>query len=267
MRKKPPPRENCEEVISSSQLLELIAGLRLRVEQLEKELFPNAQGILSPPPPRPRKGRKPKLDTEILLKRRMMLTAWLEQNWPRLSAEFRKAEGTKNPSVAIAALIAAKKDGIPGVFQPPFYDAPEQYVKELGDFLESGRFHRNPRNLAAAMAGLPELSQKRSFDICAAHPYKTAYMLQVYWDYMKRKFPVRLRELEKATTELDVKVVLSRSRTDDPVYLHLKENPGKVKEWLEAGKPFNPSSWPPTDTSNGVMVKLAGRTRGGRANR
>jgi hypothetical protein len=151
------------------------------------------------------------------------------------------AEGTKNPSVAIAALIAAKKDGIPGVFQPPFYDAPEQYVKELGNFLESGRFHRNPRNLAAAMAGLPELSQKRSFDICAAHPYKTAYMLQVYWDHMKRKFPVRLRELEEATTELDVKIVLSRSRTNDPVYRNLKENPGKVKEWLKIGKPLNPS--------------------------
>jgi hypothetical protein len=67
-------------------------------------------------------------------------------------------------------------------------------------------------------------------------------MLQVYWDYMKRKFPVRLRELEEARTELDVKIVLSRSRTNDPVYLHLKENPDKVKEWLEEGKPLDPSS-------------------------
>lgn len=92
------------------------------------------------------------------------------------------------------------------------------------------------------MAGLPELSWKRSLDICSNHPYKTGYMLPVYRDYMKRRFSDRLRELDEARTELDVKIVLARSRTDDPVYIHLKENPDKVKEWLEAGKPKGPSS-------------------------
>lgn len=242
MRRKPPPQEDSEEGISSNLALELTAGLRARVELLEREVFPYGPDIPSSPLPGPRRGRKPKLGTDELLKRRIYLTAWLEQNWPRLSVALRIAEGTKNPSVAIAAIIAAKNAGIPGVFQPPFYDAPEKYVKEFGKFLESGRFHRNPRNLAAAMAGLPELSWKSSFDICVEHSYKTGYMLQVYWDYMKRKFPVRLRELEEAKTELDVKIVLSRSRTNDPVYLHLKQNPGKVKEWLEAGKPLDLSS-------------------------
>jgi hypothetical protein len=62
-------------------------------------------------------------------------------------------------------------------------------------------------------------------------------MLQAYWDYMRRNFSDRLRELEEARTPLDVKIILARSRTNDPLYLHLKDNPGKVKEWLDEGKP------------------------------
>jgi hypothetical protein len=45
--------------------------------------------------------------------------------------------------------------------------------------------------------------------------------------------------LEEAKTALDVKIVLARSRTDDPLYLHLEENLGRVKGWLEAGKPMS----------------------------
>jgi hypothetical protein len=184
-------------------------------------------------------GRKPKLETDKLLKRREHLTSWLEQNWPRLSVALHGTETSGNPAEAIAALVAAKTEGISGVAQPPFYYAPEKYEQELGKFLGSGRFHGNPRNLAAAMAGLPELSWKRSFDICTNHPYKGGQMLQAYWDYMRRNFPDRLRELEEARTPLDVKIVLARSRTDDPLYRHFKDNPDKVKEWLEAGKPID----------------------------
>ena len=134
--------------------------------------------------------------------------------------------------------MEAKKFGIPGVFQPPFYDdAPENFYEPLRGFLESGRFYGNPRNLAAAMAGLPELSWKRSFEICTAHPHKSGHMLPAYWDHMRRKFPDRLRELEAAKSPADVKIVLARLRTTDPVYVHLKENPERVKEWLEEGKP------------------------------
>ncbi|MGA3373490.1 MAG: hypothetical protein ABSC48_17200 [Terracidiphilus sp.] len=50
-------------------------------------------------------------------------------------------------------------------------------------------------------------------------------------------FPDRWRELQKAKTEEQVKAVLKKSRTHDPTYLWLKENPGKALEWLNAGKP------------------------------
>jgi hypothetical protein len=34
-----------------------------------------------------------------------------------------------------------------------------------------------------------------------------------------------------------MKVALKKSRTHDPTYLRLKENPEKALEWLNAGKP------------------------------
>jgi hypothetical protein len=244
MRKEPPPTATSKAEISLNHVLNELSGLRKRVEVLEKEVYPFGMDEALPPPKKARLGRPSKLETPEVLRRRASLTTWLEQNWPRLAVALRSAEQSKNPSRAIAAFIAAKRDGVPGVSQPPFYDMPEDFVEALGKFLESGRFHGNPRTMAAAMAGLPEMGWKRSFDICSAQPYKTGYALQAYRDYMKRNFPDRLRELDKAGTEEEIKTVLTRSRSQDPVYLHLKENPGKVKEWLEAGKPIelNPHS-------------------------
>jgi len=214
-------------------------ALELRIARLEAAVFPFGLEKLIPTQPKRRKGRKPKLAADVLLKRRVSLTTWLEQNWPRLLVAMRKAESSGNTSDAMAALIDAKNHGIQGVFQPPFYHSPEQFETALGAFLKSGRYRGNPRNLAAAMAGLPEVSWKRSFDICIQHPYKTGFAIQAYWDYMERKFPDRLRELEEAKTPLEVKIVLARSRTNDLVYRHLKENPGQVKERLAAGKPID----------------------------
>ena len=239
MRKPPQIRAGSEDGILLNRAIEMLAELRSRVEQLEAEIYGyrTSKSPSSSSVPKVRNGRRPKLEGEVLLKRRISLTAWLEQNWPRLSIPLRKAEASRNASEAVGAIIAARKFGIPGVFQPPFYDAPENFYEALRSFLDSGRFRGNPRNLAAAMAGLPELSWKRSFDICTAYPHKSGQMLQVYWDHMRRKFPDRLRELEAAESPSQVEIVLARSRTTDPVYLHLKENPERVKAWLDVGRP------------------------------
>jgi len=223
MRKAWNSWETTEGTNSTDQILESLSELRKRIEKLERQVFPYGPERLDSVMQRSGKGRKPKLETKHLLQRRESLTTWIEQNWPRISVAMRKAESSSNPAIAITAMVAAKEEGIPGVFQPPFYDAPEEYEAALGEFLKSGRFHGNPRNLAAAMAGLPELSWKRSFDICIKHPYKGGVALEAYRDYMKRKFPDRFRELIEAQTITDVKIVLDRSRSIDPVYLHFKE--------------------------------------------
>jgi hypothetical protein len=169
----------------------------------------------------------------VLLKRRDHLANWMERNWPYLSVALRKA---KNSHEAITAIITAATGKYIGP-QSPFYRDPEKHEEALWQFLMSGRFHGNPRNLAGAMAGLPELSWKRSFDICSVQPCKIHVAIEAYWDYVRRHFPDRLRELQIAKTEEQVKAVLKKSRTHDPVYLCLKENPEKVLEWLKAGDP------------------------------
>lgn len=182
---------------------------------------------------KPKLGRRPKLEKEELLRRRHHVTSWIEQRWPNLSVGLRRA---RTSGEAIQAIIAARgQGGYP--FQPPFYDRAEEFEEDLWSFLQSGKFHENPRNLASAVAGLPELSWKRSFDICSCHPNQAGMAVEAYWDYMRRKFPDRLRELSDARTTEQVMLVLSRSRTKDRFYLHLKEHADKALQWLEVGKP------------------------------
>jgi hypothetical protein len=237
MRKRPQSSPQSEEAKFPDAPLKELVELRARIERLESEVFIYGVPALPSSTTKGRMGRKPKLETSELLNRRKHLTTWLEQNWPYLLQPLRTAKSKGDASIAISALIFAKTHGVSGVFQPPFYNDPERFHSALTAFLKSGRYYGNPRNLSAAMAGLPELKWKTSFDKCIAHPDNTGHMIEAYWDYMKRHFPQRLGELEKARTEQEVKTILSRSRTQDPLYTLLKDNPGKVKEWLEKGKP------------------------------
>jgi hypothetical protein len=238
MRKRPTNAVKSEDVLSLPDVVKKLEEIDERTKQLEAEVFGGGASILWPPPVKRGKGRRPLLEEEVLLERRDHLTNWMERNWPYLSVALRKA---KNSHEAIAAIIKAATGMSVGP-QSPFYRDAEKFEAALWRFLKSGRFHGNPRNLAGAMAGLPELSWKRSFDRCSGHPCKIPVAIEAYWDYMRRHFPDRLRELQIAKTEERVKAVLKKSRTHDPVYLCLKKNPGKALDWLKAGKP--PESTP-----------------------
>jgi len=233
MRKKPTNAVKSEVVLSLPDVVKMLAEIDERTQQLEAEVFGGGASVPGPPPLKRGKGRRPLLEKDVLLQRRDHLTNWMERNWPYLSVALRKA---RNSHEAIAAIIKRATGKYIGL-QSPFYRDPEKHEEALWQFLKSGRFHGNSRNLAGAMAGLPELSCKRAFDICSVHPCKVPVAIEAYWDYMRRHFPDRLRELQNAKTEEQVKAVLKKSQTHDPVYLCLKENPEKVLEWLKAGDP------------------------------
>lgn len=250
MRSTPQKDRDSEEEKFEEDVRNSLSRLQDRLSNFEKEvrdsLFSlndrvsrleiDTSGSWLPPHPASVKrgmGRKPKIEPDEVLKRRDQLVVWIERAWPFLSIALRKA---KRPQDAVAAMMEAKAR-VPFVMPiPPFEMNPQEHEAALWEFLKSKRLYGNPRNLAAAMAGLPELSWKRSFDICSKHPCEYVIAEEAWGDYLRRKFPDRLRELRRAKTEEDVRSVLRRSRGHDPTYLFLKKHPDAVLKWLDATK-------------------------------
>lgn len=233
MRKRPSTQPNSEVVFSLSDAKKLLLEMEERISRLEAQAFGTGIYLEETAPIKRSKGRPPRLDPKEVHERRDKSANWLERNWPFLSVALRQAKTPRDVTNAIQE--AAKRK--PLVFPQPYFCEPEKHEEALWQFLQSGRFCGNPRNLAAAIAGFPEYTWKRSFDICSGHPYIALPAVEAYWDYMRRNFPDRLRELGATKTPEQVKAVLRKSHTQDPIYLHLKKNPEKVLEWLNAGKP------------------------------
>src|SRR5580704_2376462 len=75
-----------------------------------------------------------------------------------------------------------------------------------------------PRGLCPRMAGVPEMSWKRSFDLCTANPPDPSIAMhyRAYRDFLQRNFPERLRELESAHTPDDVTKILRKVTEQRP---------------------------------------------------
>jgi hypothetical protein len=237
MRKKPSTPVISEVDLSLPDVVKMVSELRERIERLEADAFGTGTYVLASPLVKRGKGRRPKLEPEEVLQRRDRLTNWMEQNWPFLSVALRAA---RNSQEAVEAMTVAKIR-MPGVFQSWFYADPQKYEEALWQFLQSRRFNGNPRNLAGAMAGLPELSWKRSLDICSTHPSKDPIAIEAIWDFMRREFPNRWQELRETATPDQVRVILAKSQTQNLTYTrlkeHAKEHPEEVLVWFNAGRP------------------------------
>lgn len=213
------------------ELTRMVLDLRERVRLLESEEV--RVGLFTGfPLSRQRNpgtmGRPPKLAREEVIQRRNGLSHWIENCWPVLIIGLRKA---KSATGALDAIESAKRQ-YQEVMSVRFYNAPEHYSESLWSFLKSGRFHGNPRNLAGAMAGLPELSWKRSLDISQKHALNTPLEPPAWRDHLMRHFPKRFRELRKATSNVQVKAILSKSHSPDTTYRYLKKHPDEVLKWV-----------------------------------
>jgi hypothetical protein len=231
MRKKPKSEATSEVVISLSELTKMVLALRERVKTLEDETSGYGSFRLVVPgqeQSEPTMGRKPKLTPKELTDRRDRLSWWIESHWPVLS---RKLKNPKNDKFAAYAFVKAKQQ-LGGVLLPPFYDDPERFTDELWKFLRSKRFGGNPRNLAGAMAGLPELSWKRSLDLAQQNPMTIPLHTHAWRDHLLRRFPLRLKEIQNASSPEDVKAILARTPSSDITYRYLKKHPEEVLRWV-----------------------------------
>ena len=201
---------------SSPSLEKRVRCLESRVEALEVRL-----GIYDPPKETQRKpGPHPKISKEDLLENRDALVDWLEVYWPKVG---RKLLSAKVPQSIVAALVP--------------YAGPEashsfilkrliENANDLLSFLRSGRFRRKPpkravmdalnkpwddqrkmrgaaklptRQIANAMAGVPELEWRTSLDRCSKVPSPLVVEKRTE-DYYRELFglPPPKRELRRA---------------------------------------------------------------------
>ncbi len=241
MRKKAKNDATSAETLSLPELTKLVLKLQKRVEHLER--VASGEELLMPPVITKQEieqgmGRKPKLPQKEVLRRRNWLAWWLEQNWASLSKKLRNPKTAKE---AVEILINRDLVGIVGDPDPPFYTDPGKYKEQLWEFLKSGKFCGNPVNLAGAMAGLPELSWRRSLDISQKNPTKQLPHLAAWRDHLRRNFPIRLRELMRAKSLEQVREVMAKTSTEDRLYDYLKLHPEEAFQWImdrrsEAGR-------------------------------
>jgi hypothetical protein len=154
-------------------------------------------------------------------------------NWPELRLGIKKA---KTPRCLVRPLRRARKPRAP-VAMPEFMLHPIDFVNECWEFSRSKWYNGNPRQLAGALAGLPKLSWKRSFDICSASRPRQQIDQRAYRDFLQRKFPDRFREILRARSENEIIFILRRSRTKDSAYEYLLRNPRLVSKFLRVGLP------------------------------
>ena len=75
------------------------------------------------------------------------------------------------------------------------------------------------------MAGLTELSWKRSYDLSLKNSFQIPRAPQAWRDHLHRRFPDKMREVLAVETLDEVTAVLARSRTRDATYIYLKKHP------------------------------------------
>ena len=182
---------------------------------------------------RKKPGRKSAYSKNELLARRDALIRFLEMNWPELKLGLKKARGPRG--LVRPFRRAMKPRGTTA--EPEFMIRPHDFVKEAWEFSQSKWYNGNPRQLAGALAGLPKLSWKRSFDLCSASPSLQAMDPRAYRDMLQRKFPNRFRELLSVKSDKEIVSILQQSRTRNTAYGFLLSNPRLVTHYFRLGQP------------------------------
>jgi hypothetical protein len=182
----------------------------------------------------PKRGRKPRIEEEELLQDRDSLIDFLEIRWPELTLLLRNPANKKEEFVA----VFRSHPFISGEFSSRTRDQEHlwRYAEELWDFLVSGRYHGDPRQIANAMAGVPMLSWRRSFDLCGQSPSSLPIYVQAMRDYLRRRFSDRFRELLTAGTPAEAHKIIKRARSDDRLIKQLKRQPDLLWQALTVGR-------------------------------
>jgi hypothetical protein len=220
-------------------------SLESRVSELEKQThelvtflklrFPKAyESFLAEqytPKPQPRKrGPKPQLSDEILAIRRHKLIWFLEEYWP----ELLKMLTRKSSETAIRTRLQMFSESR---FGPHALHA--KYLLDrlpfLLNFIRSRDYTGDPRQIANALAGVPENAWPTSLKRCRAIPCENAIGPRALRDYLRRNFPGVHAKLLNAKDADAVVRAMAATQTVDREFLWMRDNPGDLLQVMSLG--------------------------------
>lgn len=197
-RKQPTARKKVRPIDTSSgrnawSLQERVAALERRFETIEDALI--REGMLLhlevEKPEKKKPGPAQTIRDEYLFDNRMGLTLWLERVWPEISPELRK------PKTGREMLSVLERFANPTENRRPYEKRLLANPDELLDFVRNRRFNKKPpkqtlvnaltarkwdedawkaasrfppRQIANAMAGVPDIDWRTSLDRCSKCP-------------------------------------------------------------------------------------------------
>jgi hypothetical protein len=212
-----------------TQLQEVVDFLRLR--------FPKAYDAFlaernAAQPQKRKRGPKPTPSDEDLLVRRHKLIWFLEQYWPELLTGLKKKNSEETIRTTLQHFTEAR-------YGPHVLHA--QYLLDrlpaLMDFIRSRDYTGDPRQIAAALAGVPELAWATSQRRCRKIPCDTAIGIRALRDYLRRNFPASHAKLLNAKDTDSVVRAMVETRTNDREFLWMSENPEFALHVMEQGCP------------------------------
>lgn len=213
------------------QSQELVAFLKLR--------FPKAyDGFLAkryaPQPEKRKRGPKAQVSDDELFVRRDRLVWFLEQYWPELLRVLTK----RSEEAAIRATIEQFTDSRFG----PHVQHAEYLLDRLAalmDFIRSRDYTGDPRQIANALAGVPEIAWSTSQKRCRAVTCERAIGERALRDYLRRMFPGIHAKLLNASDEDSLRKAMNEIRTSDRELLWMRANPEFALYVMQQGIPRN----------------------------
>ena len=183
------------------------------------------------PKTEPRKrGPKPQVSDAVLVMRRHKLIWFLEEYWPELSRVLTKRTNE--------TAIRTKLQVFTGSRFGPHVSHAQYLIDRLSfvvSFIRSRDYAGDPRQIANAMAGVPENAWSTSLKRCRAIPCEKEIGLRALRDYLRRNFPGVHAKLLNARDAESVTRAMANTRTTDREFLWLRDNPDEVLRVMEQG--------------------------------
>ena len=150
---------------------------------------------------------------------------FIELRWPDL------VDGINQPA-SIEGFFATIRRACPGAESTDGYIQLTEHIGKLWEFLESNRYKGDPRQIAYALAGVPEMAWRSSFTLYAETPHAAHITLSAFVDRIRRNSPKCLSALlSDGPTKENRKLLRSCCPRIPPIGYKTREDAESLGSW------------------------------------